>query len=262
MKALKRRNADKETLELAKHFRCSSCEEHATSKPRVQGSLEDIPPKWARIQVGGGSWCHPETKGNFHFLLGIDDGSRFRRGMILKPGKKISMSGEDLVTFLEEYWKPVFGNPACVRMDPAGPFRSENLDQYLLKQKILNEQIPAEAHWKIPHVERAIQTTKNMMSKLASECPEMSRREVFCRSLWAQNSRDQYLGFSPLQHVLGRNPCEDGCIHDRGCDEVPVITERGVTAEFGEDNKAMKIAEETDIEKQQKQAFQSSGLRQ
>ena len=264
VKALKRRNADHETIELAKNFRCSTCEEHVVSKPRVQGSLEDIPPKWARVQVDGGSWSHPETKENFHFLLGIDEGSRFRRGMILKPGKKISMSGEDLITFLEEYWKPVFGNPACIRMDPAGPFRSERLDQYLLNQKIVNEQIPAEAHWKIPHVERAIQTTKNMMSKLASECPEMSCREVFCRSLWAQNSRDQYLGFSPLQHVLGRNPCEDGCIHDRGCDEVPLITERGVTAEFGEDNKAMKIAEESFIEEQYKHRLsraQASGSR-
>ena len=37
----------------------------------------------------------PESKKEgFHFLLGVDEGSRFRLGMILRAGKKISVSGE------------------------------------------------------------------------------------------------------------------------------------------------------------------------
>lgn len=153
---------------------------------------------------------------------------------------------------MEEYWKPLFGPPAVVKMDPAGAFTIEMVDVYLLKNKIFGDLIPAEAHWKLSLVERAFQTTKSVMDKLALEFPEMESREVFFRALWAQNARDQYLGFSPLQHVLGRSPNEQGHLHNYGCDDIPTITEHGISAEFGEDMKAMKTAEETFLEEQYK----------
>ena len=81
-------------------------------------------------------------------------------GMILKPGKKISLSGDDMITFVEERWKPIFGKPAVIRMDPAGGFRSEAVNQHFAEQKVLIEHIPGESHWQISAVERAIQTTK------------------------------------------------------------------------------------------------------
>ena len=55
---------------------------------------------------------------------------------------------------------PVWGNPATIRMDPAGAFRSEQVDQYTSKHKIMSDHIPAEAHWELPLVERAIQSPK------------------------------------------------------------------------------------------------------
>ena len=149
-------------------------------------------------------------------------------------------------------------------MDPAGAFRSEQVDQYMLKHKIMSDHIPAEAHWELPVVERAIRTTKEMMTKISSEFPEMSEEELFQRALWAQNSRDQYLGYSPLQHVLGRNPNDQGQLHNQGCGDVPVITEKGLSAEFGNDMRAMQIAEEAFLEEQYRQRLmraKASGAR-
>lgn len=103
-----------------------------------------------------------------------------------------------------------------------------------------------------------------MMSSLNSEFPEMSGQELFYHAFWAQNTRDQYLGFTPLQHMLGKNPDALGNIHDHVTMDLPIITERGVSAEFGRDEKAMKHAEEAFIEqpyKQRLQRAQQSGPR-
>ena len=264
VRALKKRNADQDTVELAKQFRCPSCEEQKGPNPRNMANLEDIPPKWSRVQIDGGTWNHPETKEPFHFLLGVDEGSRFRMGMILKSGKKISLSGEDMITFFEERWKPIFGKPAVIRMDPAGGFRSEAVNQHFAEQKVLIEHIPGESHWQIPVVEKAIQTTKNMMSKLSLEFPEMSCREIFLKSIWAQNIRDQYMGFSPLQHAMGRNPDDYEHIHTEGLKDFPIITEKGLSAEFGNDQKSMQAAEECFLKEQYNQKLlraQRSGSR-
>ena len=264
VKALRKRNADQDTIELAKQFRCPSCEEQKGPNPRNMSNLEDIPPKWSRVQIDGGTWNHPETKEPFHFMLGIDEGSRFRMGMILKPGKKISLSGDYMITFVEERWKPIFGKPAVIRMDPAGGFRSEAVNQHFAEQKVLIEHIPGESHWQISAVERAIQTTKNMMGKLALEFPEMSCREIFLKSIWAQNIRDQYMGFSPLQHAMGRNPDDYEHIHKEGTKDFPIITEKGISAEFGNDQKSMQSAEEAFLKEQYNQKLlraQRSGSR-
>ena len=251
LRALQRRNADPKVLEVAKLFRCSVCEEKQQTKPRPTASLEDIPPKWSRLQADVGTWYHPELKKSWSFVLAIDEGSRFRIGFMFEEGKTQSIKATDFITFFENHWKPLFGNPATIRLDPAGSFRSQQLDDYFSNRGIMVEHIPAEAHWQIPLVERSIQTTKDMMSKLVSEFPEMRSHEAFSRVLWAQNTRDQYLGFSPVQHVLGRNPNEEGNLHDQ-TKQLPIITERGISAEFGRDEQSMKLAEELFIEQQYK----------
>lgn len=252
VRALKRRNAKPEVIELAKNFRCPICEEQAPPKPRPQATLESLPPKWPRMQADVGSWVHPENGVHYQFILAIDEGSRFRIGKFLGEGKHLGVSGEHFKGFFEEHWRPLFGNPSVIRLDPAGAFRSTELDEYFGQRRVVVEHIPAEAHWQISLVERSIKTTKGMLTTLQGEFPEMSFRELFARVVWAQNSRDQYLGFSPVQHALGKGPNELGEIHDDGSGDVPIITERGLSAEFGRDEKAMKEAEKAFVEEQYK----------
>ena len=90
------------------------------------------------------------------------------------------------------------------------------------------------------------------MGSLFEEFRDMRIQEVFARVLWAQNTRDQYLGFSPVQHVWGRNPNEESGLFESDQGPLPVLTERGISAEFGKDECSMKRAEEAFAEKQYK----------
>ena len=256
VKALQKRNASDDVIEVARKFRCAVCDEKVRTKPRPTATLHDIPPKWSRLQADVGMWLNPEDNSSWHFLLAVDEGSRLRVGVVLGSGKHKSISAQDLIDFYETHWKPLFGKPSTIRLDPAGAFRSRILDDCFSNRKVMMEHIPAEAHWQLSIVERAIQSTKEVMSSLHSEFPEMTVQELFARSIWAQNSRDQYLGFSPLQHVLGKGPNENGELFDTETKDVPVITEKGLSAEFGKDEKAMKQAEQSFIEQQYKQRLE------
>ena len=249
-RALKRRGVDSEVLDLVKNFKCSVCEETKRTVPRNKATLEEIPPKWERLQIDGADWQHPETGETFYFVLAIDEGCRFRIGKELSHGKKFSPSAEHVIHFFEEQWLPIFGDPKTVRLDPAGAFRSQKLDDYMSSRGIMLDTIPGEAHWLISIVERSIQSTKNIMSSLALEFPEMTFHELLARSLWAQNSHDQYLGFSPMQHAFGRSPDWLGKLHGIEEEHRPVLTESGISAEFCENTKAMIQAEQVFREQQ------------
>ena len=252
LRALKKRNASAEVIEVARDFQCPICEERVSPRPRPQSSLEDLPEKWCRMQADAGTWVHPDGQTSVQFLLGIDEGSRFRVGSLLPAARTKGISGSDLVDFYETRWKPLFGDPSAVRVDPAGAFRGHMIDEYFSSRNVLLDTIPAEAHWQLSLAERSVQTTKSMMTALALEFPEMRVQELFARVLWAQNAKDQYLGFSPMQHVFGRSPLEDTRLHQSPQTELPVLTEHGVSAEFGVDMLAMKRAEQLFIEEQYK----------
>lgn len=252
VKALKKRNVKPDILTLARSFHCPTCHETKATVPRNKSTLVDIPPKWATLQGDCGDWQHPDTGVTWQFILGIDEGCRFRVAKILGSGKKMSPSAQDLIDFYEAHWLPYFGKPKTIRVDPAGAFRSRRIDEYFLERQVIVETIPAEAHWQIPLVERSIQTTKGMLTKLSKECPEMRFEELLSRVVWAQNTHDQYLGFSPLQHAFGRNPDMTGHLGPDGLRDPPVMTESGISAEFGRDVKAMIHAEQAFLEEQAK----------
>ena len=253
VKALERRGAKPEVIELAKTFRCPTCEEGSKVKPRKFATLTEIPPKWSVLQSDVGAWSHPETGDVWKFILAVDEGSRLRVGHVLGVGSHIHPGAKDFIEFYDTFWRPCFGKPSFIRLDPDGAWRSNHLDDHFAKQNIVIEHVPTEAHWQISIVERAVQTTQNMMTSLCREFPEMSPKELFSRALWAQNTHDQYLGFSPLQHAFGRSPDKQGNIHDEGFPDFPVLTEKGISAEFGEDVKVMCEAEKAFLEEQANQ---------
>ncbi|CAE7858507.1 unnamed protein product [Symbiodinium microadriaticum] len=73
---------------------------------------------------------------------------------------------------------------------------------------------------------------------------------AFARAIWASNNRDQYSGYSPLQHAFGRSPNELGQLGESKLRDIPILTESGVSAEFGVDVKAMVTAEKAFLEEQ------------
>ncbi|CAE6916941.1 RE1 [Symbiodinium sp. CCMP2592] len=99
-----------------------------------------------------------------------------------------------------------------------------------------------------------------MMSALVSEQPKMSATEAFARAIWASNNRDQYHGYSPPQHAFGRAPNEFGQLGESKLRDVPVLTEHGVSAEFGVDVKAMFTAEKAFLEEQARERLRRAEL--
>lgn len=52
-------------------------------------------------------------------------------------------------------------------------------------------------------VESSIKGVKAVLAALAKEFHDMTLHELFCRAIWACNSKDNHLGYSPLHHAMG-----------------------------------------------------------
>ena len=264
VRSLRRRGAPRIVLRCAAFFRCDTCQERRRPDPRHQASLCEIVPKWHTLQCDAGTWTHPDSGQKHQIMIGVDEGCRLRVGKILFQHQSRTPSTDDFISFLEEQWFPHFGRPAVIRLDPAGCFRSTRLDKYLSERQISPQHIPAEAHWQLPLAERAIASTKAVMTALVSENPEMRPAEALCRAIWAANNRDMYRGYSPLQHAYGRAPDMSGRLGENCLKDVPILTENGVSAEFGHDIQSMYVAEKKFLEEQARERLsraQASGSR-
>ena len=209
VRALKSRRADPRIIELARTFDCSVCQELKRHVPRPRVSLEPLAPKWHVLQSDCAFWNHPHSKVRVQFTLLIDEGCRFRIGKVMRKGPG-GVSGEQMIQFYQECWKPIFGKPHKLRVDPAGPWRSHMVDDYFSREQVELDVVPAEAHWGISQVERAIQCTKHIMTKLALAEPEISPEEALAEAVRVENEREVVRGYSPAQHALGRSPDAHG----------------------------------------------------
>lgn len=244
VKAMQRRGVPEHVLELAKSFRCSICEERKRVAPRRPASLETLPRKWQVVQSDMGSWYHPITKDKCKFILFIDEGCRFRTGKILFENSRSQATWPIIRQCFEEHWVAHHGQPDTIRADPEGAWRDTDADVYCQERGIMLAPIPAEAHWQIGIVENAIKGIKQVMSAIAEEFGQMTCQELFSRALWACNSRDNHLGYSPLQHAMGRSPDEWGKLHDSEVSGHPIHPQQMIDGGFAENIKAMSIAEQ------------------
>ena len=142
----------------------------------------------------------------------IGEGRRFRLGKIWK---RLFENYRSQATWplvrqrFEEHWLPHHGQPEPIRVDPAGVWRGEEADTYCRERGISLTPIPAEAHWQVGIVENAI-TVKYVMTSLAEEFKNMSMQELFSRSLWACNPRDNQCGLcsmQPAEHQMSGVAC-------------------------------------------------------
>lgn len=210
VQALQRRGAGQHVLDLAKEFTCDICQERHRVNHKNAASLESLPPKLATISADGGHWRHPGTGEEHTFALVLDEGSRFRVARILRTGKKQSLNAAQFLGYLREGWIQYFGKPQTLRVDPAGAFRSREVEKFCDDLGILLDVVPGEAHWKIGACEQAIQGVKEVMSKLVEHDHELSAEGALAEAVRVFNSRELVRGFSPVQHLLGRAPDETG----------------------------------------------------
>ena len=243
VKALTARNTDPRVIALAKTFRRSVCHELKRQVPRPRSTVEPLPPKWKVAQADNAHWIHPHTMERVQFTIMIDEGCRFRLGKVMCKGKG-GIKGNQLISFYQENWKPVFGKPVKLRLDPAGTWKSNEIEAYFDNEQVELDHIPAEAHWGISHVERAIQCTKQIMTKLAQSEPDITPEEALAEAIRTENEREVVRGFTPAQHALGRAPDDLGRFLDPQLQGVPDVLCENPQGEFQRNNERMKVAEQ------------------
>ena len=166
--------------------------------------------------------------------------------MVKGPGAGVT--GNQLIEFYRDHWKPIFGKPGKVRVDPAGPWRGFGLGKYFSDQQVEWDTIPAEAHWGISLVERAIECTKDIMTKLALEDGNITPEEALSEALRTENEREVVRGSSPAQHALGRAPDENGCFGDTLLGNYPEVLCENPQGEFQHNMDRMRAAEQAHTE--------------
>lgn len=210
IQALQRRGASARVMKLAKEFQCPVCDEKKRINTKHVASLEVIPPKLSTISADGGKWTHPFTNEDYEFAAIIDEGSRFRVARILKQGRKQTMNAAQFIDYLREGWIQYFGKPQVLRLDPAGAFRSKEIESFCDANDVMLDVIPGEAHWQIGTCEQAVKGLKEVMTKLIEQDAQLEPAAALAEAVRVFNAREIVRGFSPQQHVLGRAPDESG----------------------------------------------------
>ena len=204
--ALRRQGASPAVLELASRFQCSVCAERARPIPRPVASLEPQPPKWTTVACDFAQWTHPHSQEVVNFLMITDEGSKFRVGRIAKVGRRSHVTAAQFLELFQECWTQYFGMPRVLRVDPDGTFRSHELLEFCDRHQVFLDIIAGEAHWKLSTCERAIQSTKEVMTKLATEDPELTPQDALSEASRVFNHRDLVRGYSPIQHARFYQP--------------------------------------------------------
>jgi len=124
-------------------------------------------------------------------------------------GKRTHVNAPQFISTFKESWTQYFGLPHTLRVDPDGTFRSTVVQDFCDQHHIHLHIIPGEAHWKLGICEQAIQGTKNLMTKLAEDDPDITALEALADATRVFNNRDLIRGYSPIQHAVGRAP--DSC---------------------------------------------------
>lgn len=227
---------------------CPICQEKGRVQHKHVATLEPLPPKWSTVSADGGKWIHPVTGEHLEFVLIIDESSRFRTGKILCRGKHKTMNASMFLSYMDEGWCQYFGIPQALRLDPAGAFRSNEVERYCDIHGIYLDFIPGEAHWKLGVCEQAIQGTKELMNKLVNEEPDLPAERALSIALRTFNTREVIRGFTPIQHALGRSPDSMGrCIQTlTGQSIEELIPNQG--PEFEENIERMRTAEKAHVE--------------
>ena len=129
--------------------------------------METVPQKGERIQADIATWVHPRSGDKHHVMVIIDEGSRFRMARWVSTGKGQPTTWVMMRKVLEENWFSLFGYPQTLRVDPAGPWKNAEAEEYALEKNFELVPIPAEAHYQIGIVEGAIRNLKGVLDKLA-----------------------------------------------------------------------------------------------
>ena len=104
-----------------------------------------------------------------------------------------------------------FGVPNVLRLDPAGAFRSREIEKMCDDYDIYLDLIPGEAHWQLGSMWTSCSGDQRSHDQISGTIdPERDPQDLLSVAVKTFNERERFEGFSPCQHVLGRAPDEMG----------------------------------------------------
>ena len=208
VRILKHGQASETALKLARQFDCDFCKTQA--RPHIP-----LPAQTSRVtqfnQVVGIDVKHlPGWKPNQKVkALNIVDQSSCYQQML--PFYETE-TAEVLKKLFAEYWVRWTGPPDVVLLDQAQTMTGENLQGYLENMGSSVRLIAAEAHWQLGRTESHGGWFGRILQKIIDEHSPRDRKEweECVRIAHVKNQCIQSHGYTPHQHVFGKNPTIPG----------------------------------------------------
>ncbi|CAK9111156.1 unnamed protein product, partial [Durusdinium trenchii] len=224
---LKHRGAHHEVIEMAKKYQCPECQELRLAELNPSGALQRSDTLWETLVLDNAEMTVDNQV--IHCMIMMDEASRLVCPHYLFQHEKTvsrNCTGFEAMQAIEETWIRHYGNPAAIRLDPEGAFKSSELAQWAAERGIEVLPCAAEARQQISVVERMIQTVKNTVKQLlqSGEFDAWSAIIHACRS---HNEGERIEGFTPFQWAFGRMPTLSGSFHEKSPD-LPFWTSSGV----------------------------------
>ena len=117
-------------------------------------------------------------------------------------GEHRNATATEVTDGFAEAWVAHYPKPVRVRTDPEGAFQSAEFRDYLAANNIEYDPTAGEAHWQLD-VERRIQTIKRIASKLSTEFPTASSKQILAAACSANNELERVKHYSPNQWAFG-----------------------------------------------------------
>ncbi len=168
----------------AEVLRFPACEEMARPKERRPAVLVETPRNGHVVESDVIEWAHPITKVKHVGIMSIDRASHFAAcqwQMKLPEGRGGNLTSEMVRSWFACHWWPWIGRPRIFRMDLEGAMASKAFQDWLARQNVLHQPVPAGAHWQLSSPERTIETIKDMLNTMLKMDEKIGADELLGR---------------------------------------------------------------------------------
>ena len=213
---LKQARASKEFIEAARLYRCKVCLDTAPVPRHHPVTGDSLYPKEFNHTVGMDALEIKDFNGVRYTAINIVDmGTNFQQLVLVKTGGG-NPSARQCVKALTDRWVSWAGHPRVVATDRGTHFKGE-FAQYLSQNGIAHKNAPLESPQTIGKVERHGGLAKAIIRKVVQDAQPSNIEEmetVVSEAVTTKNELSRHQGFSPAQHVLGKQPRAPGSLLD------------------------------------------------
>ena len=170
-------------------------------------SMRPMPKAWEVVGMDCTEWTPPGIKKKFKILVMMDLATRFKVTSTLLTYELYEMKQESTDQLLNAFcsrWLADKPKPLVLVPDNAKSMTSTHMKQVLSDLNIQVDPPAAKESWAHGLMERAVQETKNVASKIHLSNPSLDPQTSLALATHAMNATEHVSGFTPLQWVYGK----------------------------------------------------------